>query len=103
MHSSCSDIYVHKSSNESAFIDPMLKLYVERPMMINENVVVEHEVANGSVVLFMRLKLINGYADIFVINIDHYYVYCVEAKDVQYIELLLKSSGLLQMKIDLQN
>ena len=44
VHASCSDIHVHKSGNESAFIDPMLKLYFERPTMINENVNVEKAV-----------------------------------------------------------
>ena len=53
LHSSCSDIHVHKSGNKSTFIDPMLKLYNERLMMINENIDVEHDVANNcSVGLF---------------------------------------------------
>ena len=98
LHAQCSDIHVHKSGNESAFIDPMLKLYFERPIMINENVDVEKAVANGSVGQFMRLKLKNGWVDVFVINIDGYYIYCVEAKDVQYIVLLLESSKLLRLK-----
>ena len=39
--------------------------------MINENVDVEKAVANdGSVGQFMRLKLKNGWEDVFVINID---------------------------------
>ena len=102
VHASCSDIHVHKSGNESAFIDPMLKLYFERPTMINENVNVEKAIANGSVGQFMRLKLKNGWVDVFVINIDGYYIYCVEAKDVQYIELLLESGKLIRLKAEEQ-
>ena len=102
LHSSCSDIHVHRSGNESCFIDPMLKLYFKRPVMINENVDVGNAVANGSVGLFMKLKLKNGYVDVFVINIDGYYINCVEAKNVQYIELLLESGKLIRLKAEEQ-
>ena len=33
---------------------------------------------------------------------DCYYIYCVEAKDVQYIELLLESGKLIRLKAEEQ-
>ena len=35
-------------------------------------------------------------------NINGYYIYCVEAKDVQYIELLLESGKLIRLKAEEQ-
>ena len=89
---------ITKSSNKSVFIDPMLMLFVERSMMINGNIDVEHEVANGSIGLFERVKLKNGCQDVFVKNIDGYYIFCAEAKDVEYIELKLESGKLIKLK-----
>ena len=40
--------------------------------------------------------------DVFVINIDGYYINCVEAKNVQYIELLLESGKLIRLKAEEQ-
>ena len=48
--------------------------------------------------LFERIKLKRGYQDVFKINIDGYYIYCVEAKDVEYLELKLESGKLIKLE-----
>ena len=68
--------------------------------MVNGNVNVVKAVANGSVGQFIRLKSKNGWADVFVIHIDGCYIYCVEAKDVQHIELLSESGTLIRLKAE---
>jgi hypothetical protein len=92
IYSSCGDAHVTYGQNGTVRIDPLLKLYVGRPVMLTENIDVENCEANGSMCAFKGLKLKKDFADIFQINIDGYYVRCVEAKNVEYIELELKEN-----------
>lgn len=66
-------------------------------MMINENIDVECLLANGYISTFENVKL--KMDDVFIINIDGYYIiYCVEAKDIEYIELKLESGEIIMIK-----
>ena len=68
----------------------MLKLFVGRPLMINENIDVENKIANGSMATFRKVSLKNGLKDCFVIDIDGFCVNCVEAVNVDHIEVMLE-------------
>ena len=63
--------------------------------MINDNIKVEHKIANGSMAKFRNVKLKNGFEDCFTINIniDGHYVRCVEACNVQHIEIMLEGGS----------
>ena len=84
-------------------IDPMLKLYVGCPLIINDNINVENKIANGSVATFRSVKLKNGFEDCFIVNIDGHYVRFVEACNVDHIEVMLEgySSGNNIRKIEI--
>ena len=71
-------------------VDPMLKLYVGCPVMITENLDVEHKIANGSMATFKQVILKQGTEASFV-SLDGYRVRCVAASDVQHIEVVLGS------------
>ena len=83
----------HITANGSKTIDPLLKLYVGRKLMINDNIKVEHKIANGSMAKFRYVKLKNGFEDCFTINIHGHYVRCVEACNVQHIEIMLEGGS----------
>ena len=51
----CSDANITAGSSKR--IDPMLKLYTGRPLIINGNINVENKIANGSMVTFRNVKL----------------------------------------------
>ena len=87
----CSDANV--TSGGSKRIDPMLKLCVGCPLIINDNINVENKIANGSMATFMNVKLKNGFKDCFTINIHGHYVRCVEATDVEHIEVMLEGDS----------
>jgi hypothetical protein len=92
VYSSCGDAHVTYGQSGTVRMDPLLKLYVGRPVMLTENIDVENCEANGSMCTFKGVKLKKDSADIFQINIDGYYVRCVEAKNVEYIELRLNEN-----------
>ena len=54
----CSDANITTDCG-SKRIDPMLKLYVGRPLTITENIDVENKIANGAMATFKKLKLKN--------------------------------------------
>ena len=88
----CSDADI-SSTNSSKRIDPMLKFFIGRPLMINDNINVENKIANGSMATFRKVSLTNGLSDCFVINIDGFYVNCVEAINVNHIEVMLEGDA----------
>ena len=98
LYTGCCDAHVQATSGISAGggsksslrVDPMLKLYVGRPVMINKNIDVEKSIANGAMCTFKSVVLKNGYEDCDVLNIDGYYVRCVSADKVQFIEVVLQ-------------
>ena len=94
IHSCCSDCHVTtKSSKGTTYVDPLLKLYVGRPIVITENISVEKSMANGTVGKFKGLKMKDNRWRVKKIKIDGYYVNCVEEKDVEYIEMISDHSG----------
>ena len=84
----CSDANI--TEQKSKKIDPMLKLWVGRKLIVNANINVENKLANGAVGTFKCLKLKNGMQDCFMINIDGHQVRCVKASDVDHLELILE-------------
>jgi len=103
IHSCCSDCHVTtKSSKGTTYVDPLLKLYVGRPIVITENISVEKSMANGTVGRFKGLKMKENRWRVTRIKIDGYYVNCVEAKDVEYIEMISDHSG-KTIQIEVEN
>ena len=94
----CDDVHVTTRADNSEFIDPLLKLYVGRPMMITNNVDVINSLNNGTVGKFQWIQLVNDHRDVFKINIDGYYIFCVKAKNVEYIELQLEDKTYIKIK-----
>ena len=82
-------MYITTGQDKNKLINSLLKLYVDLPMMIKTNIDVIRRLANGMFGKFQRLKLKNDYSYGFQRNIDGYYINCVEAKNVEYIELKL--------------
>ena len=72
----CPDSYVKDSYNESRRVDPLLKLYHGRPMMLNLNEDVQNKEANGTVGFFENVQLKQGVTleDLELIRIDGYWV-----------------------------
>ena len=68
----------------------MLKLCVGRPLIINDNINVENKIANGSIATFRSVKLKHGFEDCFIVNVDGHHVRCVEASDIEHIEVMLE-------------
>ena len=71
-------------------IDPMLKLHVGCPVMITENIDVEHKIANGSVATFKCVELEQN-VEPSIVSLDGFCVRCVAASDVRHIEVVLDS------------
>ena len=66
--------------------DPMLKLYKERPLCINQNIDVENCIANGAMCKFMGITLKDDTVQcIERIKLDGYYVNSIEACHVRSI------------------
>ena len=67
---------------------PLLKLYKDRPLCINQNINVERCIANGAMCKFIGINLKEG-AERYVetIIIDGYYVNCVQACHVHSISV----------------
>ncbi|KAG7365109.1 hypothetical protein IV203_038312 [Nitzschia inconspicua] len=80
----------HVSDKCKKYHDPLLKLYLGRPLCINQNEDVSSCIANGAMCEFRGVKLKPGASmDQFeTIVIDGYYVNCVSVKQVE--SLLLK-------------
>ena len=58
--------------------------------MITENLDVQNSMANGSMCTFKGIKLKNPQKTMECINIDGYYVNCVEANAIEYMEVELQ-------------
>jgi len=60
--------------------------------MITENIDVVNSMANGSMCRFIGIKMKHGLGPekIGYVNIDGYYVQCVDAEDLEYIEVELQ-------------
>ena len=82
LFSTCGD--AHCKEGKSQLWDPMLKLYVGRPMMITENADVANFIANGSMCEFHSIELEPGVDpdNIESIVVDGYHVRCVDANQV---------------------
>lgn len=61
--------------------------------MINHNIDVENSIANGAMCKFNCVKLKCGYQDCETVNIDRYYVCCINADKVEYIEVKLEEGS----------
>lgn len=71
IYTKCGDIHCTKAgSNKNQYIEPILKLYFGRPVMITKNIDVENSQANGTVGKFWKIKLKNNINDIFKIKVD---------------------------------
>ena len=90
VHSCCGDAHVAGGRGNSQHYDPLLKLYVGCPVMITENLDVANSMANGLMCTFKGVQLKNPNKTLDCINIDGYYVNCVEADDVEYMEVELQ-------------
>ncbi|KAG7367433.1 PIF1-like helicase [Nitzschia inconspicua] len=80
----------HVSDRCKKYHDPLLKLYLGRPLCINQNEDVSSCIANGAMCEFRGLKLKPGASmdQLETIVIDGYYVNCVSVTQVE--SLLLK-------------
>ena len=94
VHSTCGDPHVKGGQRGTQMFDPMLKLYVGCPVMITENIDVENCIANGSMCSFKGIELKKGLGPhhLGYINIDGFYVRCVDAENVQHIVLELQEN-----------
>ena len=52
---------------------------------------------NGTVGKFQRIKLANARLNVFKTNIDGYYINCVKAENVEYIELQLENKTYIKI------
>ena len=93
LYACCGDAHV-KSNDGSKMFDPLLKLYIGRPLMLNDNINVPGGQANGSMCEFVNLTLRHGVSltDLEIININGYYVRCADAEQVETLNLRLKDS-----------
>ena len=89
IYTCCGDAHIKGGRSNSQRFDPLLKLYVGCPVMISENIDVVNSMANGSMCKFVGLELKDN-VTMGSINIDDYYVNCVEADDVEYMVLELQ-------------
>ncbi|KAG7372125.1 hypothetical protein IV203_018268 [Nitzschia inconspicua] len=80
----------HVSDKCKKYHDPLLKLYLGRPLCINQNEDVSSCIANGAICEFRCVKLKPGASmdQLETIVIDGYYVNCVSVTQVE--SLLLK-------------
>ena len=102
IYASCGDGHVKSDCGKR--YDPMLKLYVGRPLYINDNIDVPSCIANGAMCTFKGLNIKDGIIPsncIDVVQIDGYYVNSIEAKYVENItvEMLDGNTNPAQPKI----
>ena len=71
----------------------MLKLYVGKPVIINDNIYVEKSKANGAMCTFKSVKRKKLYHDCEIINTDGYFDQCVDAESVEWIEVVLEEEN----------
>ena len=84
IHGTCCNAHLVDTNNKRH--DPMLKLYKNRPLCINQNLDVENCVANGAMCKFKGIILTNnGLSKVETMSMDGYYVKCVEACYVERI------------------
>ena len=69
-------------------------------MMITNNVDAINSLNNGTVGTFQWIKLANDHCDVFKINIDGYYINCVKAENVEYIELQVEDQTYIKIKLE---
>ena len=89
VYACCGNTHVGVGRGGAQHYDPLLKLYVGCLIMITENLDVQNSMANGSMCIFRGIKLKNPHKTMECINIDGYYVNCVEADDIEYMEVEL--------------
>ena len=89
VYACCGDAHVGGGRAGAQHYDSLLKLYIGCLIMITENLDVQNSMANGSMCIFRGLKLKNPNKTMECINIDGYYVNCVEADDIEYMEVEL--------------
>jgi hypothetical protein len=87
LYATCCD--AHLTQRKSRHIDPLLKLYVYRPVMINFNKDVAQCEANGAYCTFERIELKPGVSvdELELIKIDGYHVRCASVTQIQKIVL----------------
>ena len=84
IYATCSD--GHVKDNDGKHYDPMLKLYKNRRLCINQNYEVENCIANGAMCKFKSITFKdNCEQHLETIIIDGYYVHCIEA---EYLEVI---------------
>ena len=93
MYASCGD--GHVKDGRSKHYDLMLKLYKDRPMCINKNIDVENCIANGAMCKFKGVIFKDGKDETCLekVIIDGYYVYCVQAQDLEAIQVEMKDGN----------
>jgi hypothetical protein len=94
VHSCCCDAHVKGGRDYTQKFDPMLKLYVGCPVMITKNIDVTKCEANGAMCTFKGIEFNPGLGlqDITYVNIDGYYVRCVDASNIRYLVLELQEN-----------
>lgn len=78
-----------RNHDESKTIDPLLKLYKGRPVMITENLDVPNCIANGCMCEFEGIQLKKGIKeeDVEVIVVDGYFVWCAHVSQIEHVKL----------------
>ena len=89
VYACCGNAHVGGGRAGAQHYDPLLKLFIGCLIMITENLDVQNSMANGSMCIFKGLKLKDPQKTMECINIDGYYVNCVEADDIEYMEVEL--------------
>lgn len=86
----CRDSDVETSGNKK-FRDPLLKLFYRVPMMLTENDDVPRGIANGTIGELDKVVMVpGGHVHLHKINIDGFWVNCIESR---YIEKLMFLHG----------
>jgi hypothetical protein len=87
LYATCGEAHVRTSGNK--MYSPLLKLYHNRPMMINENIDVKSGIANGMMCAFKNVVLKKGieFSNLERIQIDGYFVYCASVTQIEHLNL----------------
>jgi len=87
LYAGCSD--AHLTQNKSRHIDPFLKLYYGRPIMINQNLDVDRCEANGAYCTFVGMQLKPGVTinDLETVQIDGFFLRCAAVTQIQHLVL----------------
>ena len=80
-----------RNHDDSKTMDPMLKLYKGRPVMITDNMDVVNCIANGTMCEFEGVELRDGisYEALEIIVIDGYNVWCAHMSQIECVKLKL--------------